>query len=175
MQNLSHIIFGNYILTVSLFAWTVAQLLKTVINTVLCGRFQAERLWGAGGMPSSHSALVCALAVSAAKSEGMASPIFAIALVLAAIVMYDATGVRRETGNQAKVLNLLMDEWVADEDEPLPGVSGKKLKEKVGHTPVEVLSGALLGTVLALAIPMKAGCRPGVWPITGEKAFSCSY
>ena len=130
------------------------QLLKTVINTVLCGRFQAERLWGAGGMPSSHSALVCALAVSAAKSEGMASPIFAIALVLAAIVMYDATGVRRETGNQAKVLNLLMDEWVADEDEPLPGVSGKKLKEKVGHTPVEVLSGALLGTVLALAIPM---------------------
>ena len=84
----------------------------------------------------------------------MASPIFAIALVLAAIVMYDATGVRRETGNQAKVLNLLMDEWVADEDEPLPGGSGKKLKEKVGHTPVEVLSGALLGTVLALAIPM---------------------
>ena len=97
---------------------------------------------------------MCALAVSAAKSEGMASPIFAIALVLAAIVMYDATGVRRETGNQAKVLNLLMDEWVADEDEPLPGVSGKKLTEKVGHTPVEVLSGALLGTVLALAIPM---------------------
>ena len=65
--------------------------------------------------------------------------------------MYDATGVRRETGNQAKVLNLLMDEWVADEDEPLPGVSGKKLKEKVGHTPVEVLSGALLGTVLPAA------------------------
>ncbi|MFR8665225.1 MAG: acid phosphatase [Oscillospiraceae bacterium] len=154
MQNLSHIIFGNYILTVSLFAWTVAQLLKTVINTVLCGKFQAERLWGAGGMPSSHSALVCALAVSTAKSEGMASPIFAVALVLAAIVMYDATGVRRETGNQAKVLNLLLDEWVADEDEPLPGISGKKLKEKVGHTPVEVLSGALLGIVLALVIPM---------------------
>lgn len=98
MQNLSHIIFGNYILTVSLFAWTVAQLLKTVINTVLCGKFQAERLWGAGGMPSSHSALVCALAVSTAKSEGMASPIFAVALVLAAIVMYDATGVRRAGG-----------------------------------------------------------------------------
>ena len=64
------------------------------------------------------------------KSEGMASPIFAVALVLAAIVMYDATGVRRETGNQAKVLNLLLDEWVADEDEPLPGISGKKTERK---------------------------------------------
>ena len=135
MQNLSHIVFGNYILTVSLFAWTVAQVSKTAIHAFLCGKFQAERLWGAGGMPSSHSALVCALAVSAAKSEGMASPIFALALVLALIVMYDATGVRRETGNQAKVLNLMLDEWVADEDEPLPGISGKKLKEKVGHTP----------------------------------------
>ena len=145
MQNLSHIVFGNYILTVSLFAWTVAQVSKTAIHAFLCGKFQAERLWGAGGMPSSHSALVCALA---------ASPIFALALVLALIVMYDATGVRRETGNQAKVLNLMLDEWVADEDEPLPGISGKKLKEKVGHTPVEVFSGALLGIVLALAIPM---------------------
>ena len=144
MQNLSHIVFGNYILTVSLFAWTVAQVSKTAIHA----------LWGAGGMPSSHSALVCALAVSAAKSEGMASPIFALALVLALIVMYDATGVRRETGNQAKMLNLMLDEWAADEDEPLPGISGKKLKEKVGHTPVEVFSGALLGIVLALAIPM---------------------
>ena len=92
MQNLSHIVFGNYILTVSLFAWTVAQVSKTAIHAFLCGKFQAERLWGAGGMPSSHSALVCALAVSAAKSEGMASPIFALALVLALIVMYDATG-----------------------------------------------------------------------------------
>ena len=73
MQNLSHIVFGNYILTVSLFAWTVAQVSKTAIHAFLCGKFQAERLWGAGGMPSSHSALVCALAVSAAKSEGMAS------------------------------------------------------------------------------------------------------
>ena len=154
MQSLSHLLFGNYILTVSLFSWTVAQLLKTLINAVLCGKFQAERLWGAGGMPSSHSALVCALAVSAAKSEGLASPLFAVTLVLAAIVMYDATGVRRETGNQAKVLNLLLNEWVADEDEPLPGISGKKLKEKVGHTPIEVLSGALLGTVLAWIIPM---------------------
>ena len=147
-------LLSNEVLVSAVVGWTVAQVLKTLIDFGLNKSFTPERLVGSGGMPSSHSALVCALAVSAAKSEGMASPIFAIALVLAAIVMYDATGVRRETGNQAKVLNLLMDEWVADEDEPLPGVSGKKLKEKVGHTPVEVLSGALLGTVLALAIPM---------------------
>lgn len=70
MQNLSHIVFGNYILTVSLFAWTVAQVSKTAIHAFLCGKFQAERLWGAGGMPSSHSALVCALAVSAGKKRG---------------------------------------------------------------------------------------------------------
>ena len=134
MQNLSHIVFGNYILTVSLFAWTVAQVSKTAIHAFLCGKFQAERLWGAGGMPSSHSALVCALAVSAAKSEGMASPIFALALVLALIVMYDATGVRRETGNQAKVLNLMR--WQS---------------------------------------PCEPVARPGVWPLIGEKAFSCIY
>ena len=146
--------FKNRVLFAAGLAWLLAQIFKVLITLFITRKLSPERLWGAGGMPSSHSALVCALAVSAAKSEGMASPIFALALVLALIVMYDATGVRRETGNQAKVLNLMLDEWVADEDEPLPGISGKKLKEKVGHTPVEVFSGALLGIVLALAIPM---------------------
>ena len=146
MQNLSHIVFGNYILTVSLFAWTVAQVSKTAIHAFLCGKFQAERLWGAGGMPSSHSALVCALAVSAAKSEGMASPIFALALVLALIVMYDATGVRWETGKQAKVLNCMMRSWSGEKPELLK----KELKEMLGHTPFQVAMGALLGVAVGI-------------------------
>ncbi len=142
--------FGNYILSVALISWLAAQVAKTLINYFLSGKFEAERLWGAGGMPSAHSALVCSAFIASAKSQGVNSPIFAFAFILAAIVMYDAMGVRRETGEQAKVLNRMF----SNMDESLLGEGHKKLKEKVGHTPIEVLSGALLGILIAVLIPV---------------------
>ena len=152
MQNLSHIIFGNYILTVSLFAWTVAQLLKTVINTVLCGRFQAERLWGAGGMPSSHSAVTCSVLLTSYLIYGFSSPIFAMAFVLALIVMYDATGVRWAAGLHAKAINYIVeylgDENAKDKDQLKEMIP--KLNESLGHRMIEVVCGALLGFVISL-------------------------
>ena len=151
-------IFSNYILTVSLATWLDAQILKTIINFILSGKFDAERLYGAGGMPSAHSALVCSLFMATAKSQGVSSPLFAFAFVLAGIVMYDAMGVRHETGEQAKILNIIMRDWMREEDDIASDSqsslnSMKRLKEKVGHTPFEVLSGALLGILIAILIP----------------------
>ena len=102
MQFIYEILSFNRILTVSLLAWFVAQVLKTIINFVLLGRFQLERMWGDGGMPSAHSATVTAMVIATARSEGIHSAIFAVAAVVAIITMHDAMGVRRETGEQAK-------------------------------------------------------------------------
>lgn len=148
-QFLQNFCFGNYILSVALLSWLAAQVAKTLINYFLSGKFDAERLWGAGGMPSAHSALVCSAFLAAAKREGVHSPIFAFAFILAAIVMYDAMGVRRETGEQAKVLNKMFEKGANAQDGEY-----KKLKEQVGHTPIEVLSGALLGILIAVLIPV---------------------
>lgn len=152
MQILQKICFGNYILSVALLSWLCAQICKTLINYLMNGKFEAERLYGAGGMPSSHSALVCSLFIATAKKTGISSTEFAFAFVLAAIVMYDAMGVRRSAGEHAKLLNKLLDEWMP-EDESTP-MQMKRLKEKLGHTPFEVLSGALLGILIAILIPV---------------------
>ncbi|MDL2218793.1 divergent PAP2 family protein [Ruminococcaceae bacterium OttesenSCG-928-O06] len=151
MNMIQRLFFGNYLLMLPVLGWVIAQLAKAVIHRIVHGTFRAERLFGSGGMPSSHAALVCALFVGAAKKYGMASPYFAIAFVLAAIVMYDAMGVRLETGKQARLLNLIMDD-LGDEKEEWD--SEKRLKELVGHTPLQVLSGALLGVLLAILIPV---------------------
>ena len=108
MQLIRELLSMNEILTVSLLGWFTAQVLKTIINFILLGKFQLERMWGDGGMPSAHSATVCAMVIATARSEGIASPIFAIASVLAIITMHDAMGVRYETGEQAKVLNRMI-------------------------------------------------------------------
>lgn len=154
MRMVKRVFFGNYILSIALLSWLLAQIIKTVINFILTKKFDAERLWGAGGMPSAHSALVCSLVTAAAKSYGLHSPIFALAAVLAGIVMYDAMGVRRETGEQAKVLNKMIADWLSEGNAFFVGESGKALKEKVGHTPFEVIAGALLGLLVALIIPV---------------------
>ena len=156
MHYIQRVCFGNYILSVALLSWLAAQVCKTILNYFLSGKFEAERLWGAGGMPSAHSALVCSLFIATSKQEGVNSPFFAFAFVLAAIVMYDAMGVRRETGEQAKVLNRMMSDWLSDEEEAPMTENGKRLKEKVGHTPFEVLSGALLGILIAVLLPVPA-------------------
>lgn len=154
MELIKQIYGWNYLLSVSLTGWLVAQVLKTIINGLLLGRFDVERMWGSGGMPSSHSATVCALVVAAAKMCGPTSPTFALAFVMAVIVMYDAMGVRRETGEQAKILNQMLTDWMEAESARSPIFADKKLKEMVGHTPFEVLGGAVVGIAVGWLIPI---------------------
>lgn len=126
--------------------WFVAQILKTAIHMYFFG-FNAERLVGSGGMPSSHSATVCALATAAGYQYGGGSFQFAITAIFAIVVMYDAIGVRRETGLQAQVINEMMD-FFKTMGQPVS--YEEKLKEFVGHTPMQVLVGAILGILIAL-------------------------
>lgn len=145
-------LFSNYVLNVALLSWFTAQVLKTLLHLIKTKQFKAERMVGAGGMPSCHSASVCALTIAVSRSEGFASPLFAIAFMFAAVVIYDAMGVRRAAGEHAKVINMMVRRGIN-------GVSYKpkddrELKEQLGHTPFEVLGGALLGILIALVIPM---------------------
>jgi acid phosphatase family membrane protein YuiD len=142
-------ILENRILLASFWAWLVAQFLKTVIYVIVNKNFNPERLLGDGGMPSSHSATVMALVTATAFNYGSDTFQFAIAAILALIVMHDAMGVRRETGRQAKVINNMMD-WFAEFGSDLP--PEEKLKEFVGHTPTQVFFGALLGIVVGFVI-----------------------
>ena len=144
----------NCPLSISLTGWLVAQVLKTLINGLLLGKFSLERMWGSGGMPSSHSATVCSLVVAAARLYGPDSAIFALAFIMAIIVMYDAMGVRRETGEQAKILNRMLTDWMEAESANSPFLGDKKLKEMVGHTPFEVLGGAIVGVAVGWLIPI---------------------
>ncbi len=145
----------NYVLVTAISASLTAQLIKVLLNLFIFHRFIAERMWGAGGMPSSHSATVCAMVVATGRYCGVNSAVFAVAAVLSIIVMYDAMGVRYETGEQAKLLNRMFTEWMDQESDALPFLkNGKKLKEMVGHTPIEVLTGAVLGILIGFAMPM---------------------
>ena len=137
----------NFVLATAICASLLAQLIKVLLNLFIFHRFIAERMWGAGGMPSSHSATVCAMVVATGRYCGVNSPLFII-------VMYDAMGVRYETGEQAKVLNRMFTEWMDQGFEQFQLPHGKKLKEMVGHTPIEVVTGAALGIVLGFAMPM---------------------
>lgn len=138
----------NTVLVSAVLGWFVAQVLKTLIHLFFTKKFVPERLVGSGGMPSSHSATVCALAIAILIQEGPDSLFFAIALILAIIVMHDAMGVRRETGIQARILNEMM-QLFEDMGSDMP--AQEKLKEFVGHTPLQVLIGAILGILIALA------------------------
>lgn len=141
-------LFSNYIFLTAATGWLVAQILKTIIYIILSKEFSAERLVGSGGMPSSHSATVCALATAVYFEHGASGYPFAMAVIFAIIVMYDAMGVRRETGIQAKLLNDIIKVF---EDMGREEISAHdKLKEFVGHTPLQVLIGAILGTAIAI-------------------------
>lgn len=142
-------IAANQFFISAALGWLIAQVLKTIIHTALTKTFVAERMVGSGGMPSSHSSTVCALATSTYFQYGSSSFEFALASFFAIVVMYDAIGVRRETGIQAKVLNEMMDLF----SNMGKGVSMEdKLKEFVGHTPLQVLAGAILGIAIAFVI-----------------------
>ncbi|WP_308754009.1 divergent PAP2 family protein [uncultured Anaerotruncus sp.] len=167
-MNPLRVLISNYVIDVGFLAWFAAQLLKTILAYIPSRKIIWERMVGSGGMPSSHSALVCAVSVGVAKKLGYASPEFALSLAMAGIVMYDAMGVRRAAGEQAKVLNkmvidfkeifqMLKEEFDAlarGEDVPEErGGPNKRLKEFLGHTPLEVLCGAALGILIAALIP----------------------
>ena len=146
-MNFFNELLNNQIFVTSALGWLVAQLLKTGIHMFFTKEFVAERLVGSGGMPSSHSSTVCSLATACYVEYGAGSFEFAISLMLAIIVMYDAMGVRRETGIQAKVLNDMLQIFKDMGKEELS--THDKLKEFVGHTPLQVLAGALLGIFIA--------------------------
>ena len=140
----------NPILLVGAVAWLASQLSKAIVHLIITKRFQWDRLFGDGGMPSSHSATVTAVAVMTGLRCGWDSPIFAIAAILAVIVMHDAMGVRQETGKQAKVINSmveLINSFGRGELTP-----EETLKEFVGHTRRQVVVGAVLGGVIALVM-----------------------
>ena len=154
MQLIRELLSMNEILTVSLLGWFTAQVLKTIINFILLGKFQLERMWGDGGMPSAHSATVCAMVIATARSEGINSAIFAVASVVAIITMHDAMGVRRETGEQAKVLNRMLEQWIEVTEKNSPFLQNMHLKEMVGHTPLQVMAGFAVGCIVGLLYPM---------------------
>ena len=154
MQYIQNLLSVNQILTASLLSWFVAQVLKTIINFILLGKFQLERMWGDGGMPSAHSATVCAMAIVTGRSAGVAAPIFAVACVVAIITMHDAMGVRHETGEQAKVLNQMIAHWIDVSEKNAPFLQNMHLKEMVGHTPLQVVAGVLLGSLVGFLFPV---------------------
>jgi acid phosphatase family membrane protein YuiD len=134
-------------LTIPAVAWGIAQLIKVVADIVQHRRVDLSLLTSQGGMPSSHTALVLSLTTVIGARQGVGSPAFAISVIFSVVVMYDATGIRRAAGTQARILNRIIDDLFHQE-----GIKEERLRELLGHTPVEVVAGALLGIVVALAM-----------------------
>ena len=134
-------------LMVPFLTWFGIQLFKIIWDFVETKKLNIKRLWGAGGMPSAHSAVVVSLTTMIGRNQGIASPIFAIAAVFSMVVLYDACGVRYEAGKQAHVLNAIM----SNPDFELSNMNfNGKLEELVGHTPFQVAIGALVGLIIGL-------------------------
>jgi acid phosphatase family membrane protein YuiD len=140
-------LLDNRVLIAAFLSWAVAQVSKTILEIVRERKIVLSRLVSSGGMPSSHSALVTGLATATGRVVGLDSASFAIAVVLASIVMYDAAGVRRAVSIQARILNQLIDE--AFQGHP---IAEKHLRELIGHTPVQVFVGGLLGVGVGLLV-----------------------
>lgn len=139
-------LLANQVAQATFFAWATAQVLKVLIELIFRRKLDLRLLTSAGGMPSSHSAIVCALATAVGMHDGVSSSLFAITLVLAVVVMYDAAGVRRAAGVQARILNQIIDELFQGHP-----ISETRLRELIGHTPIQVFVGAALGILLAWA------------------------
>lgn len=143
-------IVRNGALVVPTVAWLIAQLLKAIIDAAVNKTFRLSRLFGDGGMPSGHSATVMSLATIVGLTDGFGSMTFAIAMVFAIIVMHDAIGVRREAGKQARMIISMVEvlgDYLVETDKK---IRDEKLKVLVGHTPLQVVCGALLGIVIAV-------------------------
>jgi len=140
-------IVRNKCIYVPFILWFLIQTFKVVSDLVVNKKLNVKRIIGAGGMPSSHSAVVCSLAILVGKAEGFSSPIFGLATVFALVVMYDAAGIRRAAGKQARILNKILD---------TPGLTTGEVQERLiealGHTPVQVFVGAIVGTVVGFIV-----------------------
>lgn len=138
--------FGNYLLISAVFGWMIAQFMKIFTGAFSGQGFHIKHMFANGGMPSSHSSTVLALTTASAVQYGAGSAVFAISAILSIIVMNDAFGVRYETGEQAKILNRITRELFSGKSEDI----NTGLKELVGHTPFQVLVGAIVGIITAL-------------------------
>ena len=136
---------GNQMFFTVLTAWLVAQTIKVAIGVIQEKRFNFRWFVGAGGMPSSHAATVSALATSAGLTYGFTSPFFAVTFFFAFIIMFDAQGVRRQSGHQAEALNKIIEDIYLNK-----GIQQERLKELLGHTPVQVFTGGAIGILIAL-------------------------
>ena len=141
-------ITGNHIIDCALVAWFLAQVIKVILDLILTRKFDWHRFVSSGGMPSSHSAFVMACTTAVARTEGLGSPLFGVCVVMAAVVMYDACNVRRSAGDTAKLVNQLLRhvEKLTAED------FADDLKIIMGHTPLQVLMGALLGVAVGMLL-----------------------
>ena len=139
--------FQNKYIIAPLVTWFFIQTFKVIYDLVTTKKFNFKRILGAGGMPSSHSAVVMTLAVMVGKEQGFNSSMFAMALIFAFVVMYDAAGIRRAAGKQARLLNKIVD---------TPGLSGVEVQERLvevlGHTPIQVIVGALVGIMVGVLV-----------------------
>ena len=144
MNDFMAVVQNKYIY-IPFFLWFGIQLFKLIYDLVTTKKFNFKRIMGAGGMPSSHSAVVAGIATLIGKYEGVGSPIFFFLLIVAFVVMYDACGVRRAAGKQAELLNKLIE---------TPGLTGvevsERLVEVLGHTPIQVFAGALIGIIVGI-------------------------
>lgn len=136
-------VWNNKCLWIPIFTWFVVQTIKVIVELVKNKKIDVRRWWGSGGMPSSHSAFVSSLATAIGLTEGFDSAIFAMSIAFAIVVMYDASGVRRAAGKQAKILNQII------ESEGKNINVQEKLIELLGHTPLEVYVGAAIGIMIA--------------------------
>jgi hypothetical protein len=142
-------LLDNRVLFAAILSWLIAQVSKTALELFRQRRLTLGRLVSSGGMPSSHSALVTGLATATGRLNGLGSPLFAIAVVLASIVMYDAAGVRRAVSIQARILNQMVDEVFKGQP-----IAEKRLRELIGHTPIQVFAGGLLGIAIGLILTL---------------------
>ena len=141
-------IITNRILVVGVVSWFLAQVFKCISNLILTKKFSFERLFGDGGMPSGHSATVVSVAVATGLYEGFDSAIFAVAMIVAIVVMHDAMNVRYQAGKQAELLNGMAEMFEKVTGTDLP--NEEKLKELLGHTPLQVAAGCVLGVATAV-------------------------
>lgn len=149
-------LFSNTLINVGVLSWLAAQLIKTILDFFKHKQFDRRRLAGAGGMPSSHSAVTCSVLLTAYYQYGFHSPVFALAFILALIVMYDATGVRWAAGLHAKAINQIVNHLEKEEagvctEEEKIAIKEliPKLNESLGHRVIEVVCGAFLGFFIA--------------------------
>ena len=145
MEDIFASMWHNHVLMVTLLAWAFAQTIKVALGVLRTKKFDFRWFIGTGGMPSAHSAGSSALAVVVGRDFGFDSPLFALAAVFAMVTMFDAQGVRRSSGKQASILNKMIEDiyWKHK-------IQEDQLKELIGHTPIEVFMGSIIGILLAL-------------------------